>query len=142
MDKGDRIFSFLFICISILMFFEARKIPNKTNLVFGPDFMPVVVSISLFLLSIVLLVKTFRKQYSINENNKINWKILIQHIAVLIILIISINLIGFILSLLWFIILYTMFFGKYNFLKSLLLAIVSTSLMYLLLVTVLRISLP
>ena len=124
------------------MFFEANKIPNKTNLMFGPDFMPIVVSISLFLLSLVLFIKTFTKRYNFSESNKIKWKILIQHIALLIVLIVSINIIGFLFSLLWFIVLYTMLFGNYKFLKSLLLTIIATPLMYLLLVIILGISLP
>lgn len=99
---GDYVVSGFFMALSVVMYALAARLPKSKVMSVGPDFMPKVISIAVFILSAVLLVTTITERRvraaeiaAAKDAEKKDYKRVILSFLMVLIYVYTLKLVGF-----------------------------------------------
>jgi putative tricarboxylic transport membrane protein len=123
MKKADRIFGVIGLGLALWCYLESTRLTYMTEFTPGPGFMPFWVGVILALLSVYLIVNTFKRKPGKKDDAKLlpEKHALIRVGAIMLLLFgvkFSMNILGFPLTLALFTTVILLLLEKYNILKS------------------------
>ena len=147
MRKADRIFGVIGLGLALWAYLESRKFDYMTEFTPGPGFMPFWVGVILAVLSCYLLLDTFKRRPSDKDNKKLlpEKHALIRVGAIMLMLFIvrlSMNFLGFPITIALFTTVLLYFLERYSVIKSVGLGIAYSAVTWFVFQYILTMGLP
>ncbi len=136
MKKGDRVFAFIGLGLSLWMFLESSRFAYKTTYTPGPGFHPFWLGVCLSLLSLLLLFNTFRRRGGKDdEKGRLPGKKSLLRVGLILLFTagfaFSMTSLGFVLTVALFVFGILFALERYTLLKSLLYGIIMSGAVFL-----------